>query len=158
MILSFLLNSSRILQLCCNNKVTFLNLLKFFFKLKSVKYITNNSDFFGVLTCMLCLIHCISSPLIYISFLSLNTELSMSYSWWYNIDYVFVLISFFLVYFSVKSTRVKLMKYLFWLSWITLSLLIINEKTESFKVSEYITYFTVSSLSLLHIYNLKFCK
>ena len=127
-------------------------------KLKTIKYITNNSDFFGALTCMLCLIHCISSPLIYISFLSLNKELSMSYSWWYNIDYVFVLISFFLVYFSVKNTRVKLMKYLFWLSWITLSLLIINEKTESFKVSEYITYFTVSSLSLLHIYNLKFCK
>ena len=49
-----------------------------------------------------------------------------------------------MVYFSVKNTRVKLMKYLFWLSWITLSLLIINEKTESFKVSEYITYFTVS--------------
>ena len=126
--------------------------------MKNIKFLTNNSDIFGILTCSLCLVHCISTPLILLSLSSLNTKLSMSYSWRYNIDYVFVLISIFMVYFSVKNTRVKLMKYLFWLSWITLSLLIINEKTESFKVSEYITYFAVSSLSLLHIYNFKFCK
>ena len=145
------------MQLCCNNSVTFLNLLKFS-KLKNIKYLINNSDFFGVLTCMLCLIHCISSPLIFISFLSLNTELSISYSWWYNLDYVFIFISFFMVYFSVKITSVKLMKYLFWLSWLTLSLIIINEKTESFIIPEYITYFVILALSLLHLYNLKFCK
>ena len=126
--------------------------------LKKIKFITNNSDLFGVLTCMLCLIHCISSPLIFISLLSLNTELSMSYSWWYNIDYAFIFISFFMVYFSVKITRVKLMKYLFWLSWITLSIVIINEKSESFKIPEHITYLSISSLSILHLYNLKFCK
>jgi len=126
--------------------------------LKSIKYFTNNSDFFGVLTCSLCLLHCISTPLILISFTSLNTELSMSYSWWSNFDYVFIFISFFMVYFSSRVTPVKMMKYLFWLSWGILFLIIINEKTELFQFSEYTTYLAALALSLLHIYNLKYCK
>ena len=32
-----------------------------------IKFLTNNSDLFGVLTCSLCLAHCISTPLIVIS-------------------------------------------------------------------------------------------
>ena len=126
--------------------------------MKSIKYFTNNSDFFGVLTCSLCLLHCISTPLILISFTSLNTELSMSYSWWSNFDYVFIFISFFMVYFSSRVTPVKIMKYLFWLSWGILFLIIINEKTELFQFSEYTTYLAALALSLLHIYNLKYCK
>lgn len=126
--------------------------------MKSIKYFTNNSDFFGVLTCSLCLLHCISTPLILISFTSLNTELSMSYSWWSNFDYVFIFISFFMVYFSSRVTPVKMMKYLFWLSWGILFLIIINEKTELFQFSEYTTYLAALALSLLHIYNLKYCK
>ena len=126
--------------------------------MKSIKYFTNNSDFFGVLTCSLCLLHCISTPLILISFTSLNTELSMSYSWWSNFDYVFIFISFFMVYFSSRVTPVKMMKYLFWLSWGILFLIIINEKTELFQFSEYATYLAALALSLLHIYNLKYCK
>lgn len=126
--------------------------------MKSIKYFTNNSDFFGALTCSLCLLHCISTPLILISFTSLNTKLSMSYSWWSNFDYVFIFISFFMVYFSSRVTTVKMMKYLFWLSWGILFLIIINEKTELFQFSEYTTYIAALALSLLHIYNLKYCK
>ena len=50
------------------------------------------------------------------------------------------------------------MKYLFWLSWIFLFLVLIDEKTDSFQFSEYITYLAASLLSLLHLYNLKYCK
>lgn len=127
-------------------------------RLKNIKFLTKNSDFFGVLTCSLCFVHCISTPLIFISFSSLNTKLSASYSWWSSLDYVFLLISFLMVYFSVKITKVKMMKYLFWLSWVTLFLVILNEKTESYQFSEYITYIAITALSLLHIYNLRYCK
>ena len=126
--------------------------------MKKIKILTNNSDFFGVLTCSLCLVHCISTPLILISLSSLNIKLSMSYSWWSNLDYIFLLISFFMVYFSAQITTVKRMKYLFWLSWVTLFLVIINEKTNSYQFSEHITYFAITALSLLHLYNLKYCK
>ena len=63
-----------------------------------------------------------------------------------------------MVYFSVKTTKVKMMKYFFWLSWVTLFLVILNEKTESYQFSEYITYLAITTLSLLHIYNLRYCK
>ncbi len=126
--------------------------------MKSIKFLTNNSDFFGVLTCSLCLVHCISTPLIIISLSSLNTKLSMSYSWWSNLDYVFLLISFFMVYFSTQITKAKWMKYFFWLSWFSLLLIIINEKTELYQFTEYATYFSVTVLSLLHLYNLKYCR
>lgn len=126
--------------------------------MKNIKYFELNSDYFGVLSCLLCLLHCISTPFIFISFLSLNTEFSTSYSWWSNLDYVFITISFFMVYFSTRTSTIKIMKYLFWLSWIFLFLVLIDEKTDSFQFSEYITYLAASLLSLLHLYNLKYCK
>jgi hypothetical protein len=50
------------------------------------------------------------------------------------------------------------MKYLFWLSWGTLFFVILNEKTDLFQFSEYITYLAAIALSLLHLLNLKHCK
>ncbi len=126
--------------------------------MKSIKFLINNSDFFGILTCSLCLVHCISTPLILISFSSLNTILSTSYSWWSNLDYVFLIISFLMVYISVQTTRIKRMKFFLWLSWFSLFLVIINEKTELYELSEYLTYLTTTGLSLLHLFNLKYCK
>ena len=126
--------------------------------MKNIKFLTNNSDFFGILTCSLCLVHCISTPLILISFSSLNTILSTSYSWWSNLDYVFLIISFLMVYISVQTTRIKRMKFFLWLSWFSLFLVIINEKTELYELSEYLTYLTTTGLSLLHLFNLKYCK
>ena len=126
--------------------------------MKSIKILTNNSDFFGALTCSACLAHCISTPLILFSLPLLNTKLSMYYSWWSNLDYIFLIISFFMVYFSVQTTRIKRMKLFFWLSWFFLFLVIINEKTELFEFSEFATYSIISVLSLLHLYNLKFCR
>ena len=126
--------------------------------MKSIKFFANNSDLFGVLTCSMCLVHCISTPLILISFSSLNTKLSMSYSWWSNLDYVFLIISFLLVHISAQTTRIKIMKFFFWLSWFSLFLVIINEKTELYEFSEYLIYLITTGLSLLHLFNLKYCK
>ena len=126
--------------------------------MKSIKFLANNSDLFGVLTCSMCLIHCISTPLILISFSSLNTKLSMSYSWWSNLDYVFLIISFLMVHISAQTTRIKIMKFFFWLSWFSLFLVIINEKTELYEFSEYLIYLITTGLSLLHLFNLKYCK
>ena len=126
--------------------------------MKNIKFLTNNSDIFGILTCSLCLVHCISTPLILLSLSSLNTKLSMSYSWWSNLDYIFLIISFFMVYISVQTSRIKRMKLFFWLSWFFLFLVIINEKTELFEFSEYLAYLATTGLSLLHLFNLKYCK
>lgn len=104
------------------------------------------------------MLHCISTPLIFVMYSSLSSELSMSFSWWRNFDYIFLFISLLMVYFSARLTRVKIMKYLFWLSWGTLFFVILNEKTDLFQFSEYITYLAAIALSLLHLLNLKHCK
>ncbi len=126
--------------------------------MKNIKILTNNSDFFGILSCSLCLVHCIFTPLILFSLSSLNSKSSMSYSWWNKLDYVFLIISFFMVYISVQNTRIKRMKLFFWLSWFFLFLVIVNEKKELFGFSEYLIYIATSGLSLLHLLNLKYCK
>ena len=126
--------------------------------MKNIKILTNNSDFFGILSCSLCLVHCIFTPLILFSLSSLNSKSSMSYSWWNNLDYVFLIISFFMVYISVQNTRLKRIKLFFWLSWFFLFLVIVNEKKEFFGFSEYLIYIATSGLSLLHLLNLKYCK
>ena len=126
--------------------------------MKNIKILTNNSDFFGILSCSLCLVHCIFTPLILFSLSSLNSKSSMSYSWWNNLDYVFLIISFFMVYISVQNTRIKRMKLFFWLSWFFLFLVVINEKTELFEFSEYLAYLATTALSLLHLFNIKYCK
>ena len=126
--------------------------------MKNIKYFILKSDYFGVLTSLLCLLHCVITPLIFISYSSLNSEFSTSFLWWKNLDYVFIFISFFMVYFSTRICKIKIIKYLFWLSWIFLFLVIINEKINSFQFSEYLTYLAASILSLMHLYNLKYCK
>ena len=126
--------------------------------MKNIKILTNNSDFFGILSCSLCLVDCTFTPLILFSLSSLNSKSSMSYSWWNNLDYVFLIISFFMVYISVQNTRIKRMKLFFWLSWFFLFLVIVNEKKELFGFSEYLIYIATSGLSLLHLLNLKYCK
>ena len=126
--------------------------------MKSIKILTNNSDFFGVLTSSACLVHCVSTPLIFFSLSSLNTKMSMYYSWWSNLDYMFLIISFFMVYISVQTTRIKRIKFFFWLSWFFLFLIILNEKIGLFECPEYLTYLSTTGLSLLHLFNLKYCK
>ena len=126
--------------------------------MENIKYFIKNSDIFGVISCFLCLIHCISAPLILISSSFIISEYSILYSWWKNLDYLFITISFFMVYFSAQLTKVKIMKYLFWFSWVFLFVLIINEKTESIEFSEYITYLAAILLSSLHFYNLRVYK
>ena len=126
--------------------------------MENIKYFIKNSDIFGVISCFLCLIHCISAPLILISSSFIISEYSILYSWWKNLDYLFISISFFMVYFSAQLTKLKIMKYLFWFSWVILFVLIINEKTESIEFSEYITYLAAILLSSLHFYNLRVYK
>jgi hypothetical protein len=41
--------------------------------------------------------------------------------------------------------------------WFLLSFLIINEGLEGFHIPEFYTYIAATSLSFLHIYNLKYC-
>ncbi|WP_340200997.1 MerC domain-containing protein [Ascidiimonas sp. W6] len=123
-----------------------------------MRLILDKSDIFGALASTLCVIHCLATPFIFIAHTNSVTDSESSLIWWRNLDYIFLIISFFAVARSAKNTSKIFMKPLLWISWITLFLLVINEKVKWVSLPETIIYITAITLAVLHIYNLKFCQ
>lgn len=115
------------------------------------------SDMIGAFASSLCLIHCVATPLIFIVS-PISTQAESAPTWWKSLDYLFLLLSFFAVYWSAKNTSKKWVKYAFWASWIVLTSAIINEKLELFHLGELVVYIPAIFLVFLHLYNRKYCK
>ena len=112
---------------------------------------TKNSDYIGAISGILCIIHCIITPLLFL----INSELATKQTLFalQLIGYVFLIISFFAVYRSALNTTNKTVKVLFFLFWGALLFLILNESFGVFRIAETFTFISAFSLSALHIYN-----
>lgn len=117
---------------------------------------TTNSDYLGAVAGVLCIIHCIVTPLLFV----INAELATNQTLLVlqAIGYIFLIISFFAVYRSALNTTNNVVKILFFLFWSFLLFLILNESFGAFRISETFTFISAFSLSALHIYNLKYCQ
>ena len=117
---------------------------------------TRNSDYIGAIACILCIIHCIITPLLFL----INAELARIESLFalQLTGYVFLIISFFAVYRSALNTTNNIVKALFFFFWGSLLFLILNESFGAFHIAETFTFISAFSLSALHIYNLKYCQ
>ncbi len=115
-----------------------------------------NSDPIGAMASSLCLIHCVATPLIFI-IQPLATE-EAAPAWWKSLDYIFLLVSFFAVYWSVRNSSKNWMKYALWIFWTALALAIFNEKMELFSLTEFSIYIPAIGLVFLHFYNRKYCQ
>ena len=123
-----------------------------------MKLIIKNSDYIGASTSGLCMLHCFATPLIFLSqSAAINISMEITFLW-YSLNYVFLLISFIAIYYSVKNSSNFLVKVLLYLFWLLLSALIINEALSIFPVPELYTYISAFSLSSFHIYNLQYCR
>jgi len=123
-----------------------------------MKLIINNSDYIGATSSGLCMLHCFATPFIFLSqSAAINISQEITFLW-YLLNYMFLLISFIAIYYSVKNSSNFLVKVLLYLFWLLLSALIINEGLSIFPVPELYTYISALSLSSLHIYNLKYCR
>lgn len=123
-----------------------------------IKFFTLKSDVFGMFASILCLIHCLITPFIFIAQTCMASCCASSPLWWRNIDYFFVLISFFAVYSSTSKSNFLYIKYLLWLVWTILFLFIVNKSINIFFIPDSLVYVVAISLSAIHFYNLKFCK
>jgi hypothetical protein len=112
----------------------------------------------GVLASSLCLLHCIATPLIFVTQLCTETCCSDAPAYWRWIDYTFLVVSFIAVYQSTKMSSNNLVRIGLWLSWLALFLVLINEKFHFFSVPNETIYFPALALIVLHTYNSKFCK
>ncbi|WP_298879828.1 MerC domain-containing protein [uncultured Polaribacter sp.] len=122
-------------------------------------FIKQKPDILGALASSLCLIHCIATPFIFIAQSSAPLCCpAETPTWWKSIDYIFLAISFFAIFWSVKTTSNKWIKPSLCISWIGLAIVILNEKLMLFPLVEFAIYIPAFALVMLHLYNRKYCK
>lgn len=115
-------------------------------------------DLIGVIASSLCMIHCFMTPVLFAvqSFTVINNDIAPI--WWSNLDFLFIIISFFAIFKSSKNSTNRYIKFALWASWFILFFLILNEKLSFISLSESIIYIVASGLALLHLYNLNYCQ
>ena len=121
-----------------------------------MRIILKNPDKLGILSSALCLIHCFITPFIYMSFASLKQNELISFSL-NGVNVIFIIFSLVAVNRSTKITTSKIIKPIFWLSWIFLFFVLFNEVAMIIELPEIISYTSGLILAGVHIYNLNFC-
>ncbi len=116
------------------------------------------SDTLGAFASGLCLIHCIATPFIFIAQTCSASCCSGAPTWWSMMDYLFLGISFFAIYWSVQNTSKNWIKYALWTSWSVLLFVILNEKIELIHLAEQAIYTPALALVGFHLYNRKYCQ
>ncbi|MAO71927.1 MAG: hypothetical protein CMD02_05405 [Flavobacteriales bacterium] len=115
-------------------------------------------DTIGMFAGILCTIHCLATPLLFIAKACSTTCCGDAPVWWIMIDYLFLFISFTAIYFISKSLNIKWLKISFWISWIILFFTILDHSVGIFILPQNFIYLPSALIILLHFYNLKFCK
>lgn len=117
-------------------------------------------DTFGAFASSLCLVHCIATPFIFIAQTCSASCCSADTIpvWWQWIDYFFLVIAFFAVYQSTKTTSKNWIKPVLWVSWAALFFVILNEKFLWVELFEAAIYVPALALVGFHVYNLKYCQ
>ena len=115
-------------------------------------------DSIGAIASMLCVVHCLVTPLIFIAHACCKDGCDAAPTWWKSIDFIFLTISFISIYQSTRTTTNSIMKPILWSLWSLLTFLIINENINILEIPETLNYVTAITLASFHIYNLKYCQ
>ena len=124
----------------------------------SLSQVTVKSDWIGILASGLCLIHCLATPFLFMAYASANAHDGAHPFWWGLLDIVFLVVSFFAVYWSVRHTSKIWIKYALGGLWIILSLIVLNEKMGLWHLPEAAIYPPTLGLIILHFYNRRYCR
>jgi hypothetical protein len=115
-------------------------------------------DVIGIFSSVLCMIHCVSTPFLFIAKTYSVSSCAVAPIWWQLIDYLFLIISFFAVYSVSKNSSVKWLKTSFWITWVVLLLVILNHTFDLFHLHSSLIYIPAFVIVTLHFYNFKYCK
>ena len=119
--------------------------------------VTSKSDIIGGMASTLCLIHCLATPLVFVAQAEVIGHGEAHPMWWGLLDIVFLVISYFAVWWSRQTTRKIWIRYALWVSWVVLTMIIFNEKLSIFPLPEEAIYIPTISLIALHLYNRRYC-
>jgi len=122
-----------------------------------MKITLRNSDNLGILFSTLCFIHCLITPFFYMTFAGLFIQNELISFSWKGINLIFIILSLFAVNRSTKKTTSKIIKPIFWFSWIFLFFVLFNEEVKFIELPELVSYLSALNLAGIHGYNLKFC-
>ena len=123
-----------------------------------MKSIIYKPDSIGSIASILCLIHCIATPFIFITQACTMSCCAGTPTWWQSMDYIFVVISFFAILRSTQTSSNKTIKIALWITWFLFFISIMNKAIQLLYINQNFTYATGITLALLHLYNLKYCQ
>lgn len=121
-------------------------------------YIRFSADKAGAFISTLCMVHCAITPFLFFVDHSFHSCHSNTPWWWSTLEIIFLYISFFAIWSSLKDVSSHVVKSFFWTNWALLVLVISNEYFHWLSLPEYAIYGPAFFLLLGHLYRLKFCK
>jgi hypothetical protein len=115
------------------------------------------SDIIGASASGLCIIHCASTPILFLANLSVLPCCEIIPLWWQLLNYLFLTVSFIAVMSAVKKSTKVWLGIAFIVSWTFLFLAILIETYEIVMIPEILNYIPAFCLIALHLYNRKYC-
>ena len=118
----------------------------------------NKSDVVGALASVLCLLHCLATPVFFIASACSSSCCSNAPAWWQWMDYFFLGISFFAIQYASKSSTKNWVIQGLWIAWVALFFFIVNTKLEWIPLAENVKFIPAFILIGLHSYNMRYCQ
>ena len=121
---------------------------------------TYSSDILGAFASGLCAIHCAITPLFFAARPILESTHAGHHhgnGFWSSLDYIFLVLSFFAVWFSARHTSKKALKWILWLAWLVFAVGLFSELFH-FSSGIWLMYTGSFALVIAHIQNYRFCK
>lgn len=115
-------------------------------------------DSIGILASSLCVIHCLTTPILFVVSSCSAICCSETPFWWQIIDYFFLTISFLIIYSLSHSITKKWLIASFWISWFLLLIMILNHTLNIVDLHSAFTYIPALIIILLHLYNMQYCQ
>ena len=116
------------------------------------KEVDVKSDKIGIASAVLCSIHCLIVPVLYLVKVSW-AEQHRSFTlpgWWELMDYVFMIISFTAVFHSAGHTPFKSIKFFLWTFWLVLMVSILFSN-----LLHWMAYIASAGLIITHFMNIR---
>lgn len=122
----------------------------------SILQLKSKSDWLGISASMLCMIHCIVTPFLFVAHAEMLNHHHHDHAhpeWWGFIEILFLVISFVAVWWSSKTSSKKWIPYLLWINWVLLAGIVLNERFEWFSIVHELVYIPAFALVILHFLN-----
>jgi len=123
-----------------------------------ITILNKKSDELGILSSVLCIIHCIATPLVLTVVSSSSMINQENTNWWSWLDILFLAISMIAVIKTFQRPIQKWLRISLVASWFLLSFFILNERWEGIEFPLDMAYFPAFALIIFHIINIRQCR